>query len=89
MKFLTPLATCAAILLAITIAHSAPYTACGISSEYKHSHWAECAQQREEASHTLTEPKSTYDLRDCMVYIPDIKDPTLRNWCLTQSKRLP
>lgn len=36
-----------------------------------------------------SDPKSPYHLRDCMVYIPSIKDPTLREWCLKQSERMP
>lgn len=31
-------------------AFAAHYTSCGISSEYKHAHWAECAQEREETA---------------------------------------
>lgn len=36
-----------------------------------------------------SDPKPPYHLRDCMVYIPSIKDPDLRNWCLKQSERMP
>lgn len=31
-------------------ASAAHYTACGISSEYKHGHWAECAQEAEDTA---------------------------------------
>lgn len=36
-----------------------------------------------------SDPKPPYHLRDCMVYIPSIKDPALREWCLKQSERMP
>lgn len=43
-------------LLASGQAVAQHYTACGISSEYKHAHWAECAQEREEARRPMQPP---------------------------------
>lgn len=70
-------ATCAILLLA-TSPLMAQSTLHGDVSNYR-----EAAQREVDAKSHRDE------LAKCMVYLPNIKDPTLRNWCLAQSKRLP
>lgn len=44
---------CVALLFAfVGSASAAHFTACGVDAVYKHDHWAQCAQEREEADAT-------------------------------------
>jgi hypothetical protein len=38
---------------------------------------------------TIVDDVLSYRLRDCMTYLPAIKDAKFRHWCEVQSRKMP